>query len=159
MAQKLLLVADVDALGRSGDIVKVKPGYARNFLLPKGLAMIADKNALRTQERLQIARQQKAAEDRKEAEELAERLKDVTVEMLVKVDQEGHMYGSVSALDIVHLLQEQQEIAVDKRSIQLHQPIKKIGVQTVELKLKEGVTASVLVKVISEEETPSSREQ
>ncbi|MGA8165334.1 MAG: 50S ribosomal protein L9 [Waddliaceae bacterium] len=160
MAQKLLLVKDVKDLGRSGDIVKVKPGYARNYLLPKGLAMIASKHALRLQERLQEDRLKKAAQDRKEAEVLAERLKEVTLESVVKIDQEGHMYGSVSLLDVVRLLQEQQQIVIDKHSVQLKHPIKTIGIHTIEFKLDEDVTAAVRIKVMSEEEAtpPPSNE-
>lgn len=160
MAQTLLLVKDVEHLGRSGDIVNVKPGYARNYLLPNGLAMVASKQALRLQERLQEERKKQSAQDRKDSEALAERVKDLIVESVVKVDQEGHMYGSVSVLDVVRLLEEQHQIIIDKRSVQLQHPIRVLGVHTIELKLKEGVTSSVRIKVRSEEEeVPSSPEQ
>lgn len=151
MATKFLLIDDVGDLGRSGDIVSVKPGYARNYLLPKRLAVIADKNTLKMQEKLQEERRKKAATDRKDAEELAKHLESVVLTAMVKVDEEGHMYGSVSALDIVHMLKEQQNMEIEKGSVQLKHPIKTTGIHTVELKCKEGVMASFTLKVMTEE--------
>ncbi len=151
MANKLLLLDDVDDLGRSGDVVNVRPGYARNFLLPRGLAVIANKGALRMQERLQEERRKKAIEEKNEAEQQKTTLDSVTIQTIVKVDHEGHMYGSVSALDVVHLLQEQTNITLEKRYIQLKHAIKEIGVHTINVKLKEGVTASFTLKIIPEE--------
>ena len=147
MANKLLLIEDVDSLGRSGDIVSVRPGYARNYLLPMGLAVVADKNALRMQTRLQEERRQKAIVDRNESEELAARLEGQSISKVVKVDHEGHMYGSVSAADIVHLLHEGLSITLEKRAIQLKHAIKETGVHTILVKLKEGVEASFTLKV------------
>lgn len=152
MAQKLLLLEDVEALGRSGDVVSVRPGYARNFLLPKKLAIIADRNALRLQAELQESRKQQAILDKKESEEIAQRFTDLTLETIVKVDHEGHMYGSVTSLDIAHLLQNQASITLEKRFIQLPHPIKETGVHTIKVKLKEGVAATFVLKVIPEEE-------
>lgn len=151
MATKLLLIDDVEDLGRSGDIVSVKPGYARNKLLPSGAAVLADKKALRMQARLQEERKKKAIIDQKESEEFAARINGQTVTTIVKVDQEGHMYGSVSAADIVHLIQEQLAVTVEKRFVQLKHPIKETGVFEIGLKLKEGITTSFHLKVVSEE--------
>ena len=151
MANKLLLVEDVEALGRSGDIVSVKPGYARNFLLPQGLAIVADKNALRMQARLQEERRVQAAQDLKESQEVAGRLEGVTLTTIVKVDHDGHMYGSVSSTDIVHLLQQQASITVEKRSVLLKHALKETGVHPINIKLKEGITSSVTLKIVPEE--------
>ena len=159
MATKLLLLEDVDVLGRSGDIVSVKPGYARNFLLPQGLAMIADKQALRKQERLKQERQKKAEEDKKESQQVASRLEGITLTKVVKVDHDGHMYGSVSALDVIHLVQEQNQIELDKKSVALKQPIKKTGSHEITVKLKEGVTTLIHLNVISEDEFKRSQEE
>ena len=150
MAIKLLLVQDVDDLGRSGDVVKVKPGFARNYLLPQGLAIFADSNALRMQARLQEERKKKAEEDRKLSETLAKSLDGLMIQTIVKVDQEGHMYGSVTQLDIVHLLAEQHSIEIEKRNVHLQHPIKTTGVHEIDLKLKEGVEARITLKVIPE---------
>lgn len=147
---KLLLIEDVYNLGRSGDIVSVKPGYARNYLLPQKLAEVADKTAIRRQKDLQEAREKKASDDRKEALSLSEKLSPLTLETTVKVDHEGHMYGSVSAQDIVDLLASQHSLSLDKHFVALKHPIKKVGVHTVEFKLKEGIEASLTLKIMAE---------
>lgn len=159
MATKLLLIEDVEALGRSGEIVSVKPGFARNYLLPQGLAVIANKQALRQQERLREERQKRAVEDKKESDAVAAHLENITLITIVKVDHEGHMYGSVTAHEIVHLLQEQQKVELDKKSIQLKHAIKTTGVHTIPVKLKEGVTTSFNLKVMSEEGYRASQEE
>jgi large subunit ribosomal protein L9 len=151
MATKLLLLEDVDTLGRSGELVNVKPGYARNFLLPQGLAVMADKHALKMQDRLRQERQKQAEVDKKESEEAAGRLDGISVTKVVKVDQEGHMYGSVTVADIVQLVSEHYQIELDKKDIQLKHAIKTTGVHPIPVKLKEGVTASFNLKVMSEE--------
>lgn len=158
MAAKLLLIEDVEALGRSGEIVSVRPGYARNFLLPQGLAVIANKQALRQQERLVQERQLKAAEDKKESEAIAARLDGITLTKIVKVDHEGHMYGSVTAHEIIDLLQDQQKVELEKKNIQLKHPIKETGVHAISVKLKEGVNTSFNLKVMSEEGFKQSQE-
>lgn len=151
MANKLLLIEDVEDLGRSGDIVNVRPGYARNYLLPRGYALVADKSALRMQARLQEERRKKAIEDKKEAEAHKTAIDAVILETIVKVDHEGKMYGSVSAGDIVHLLENQANIKVEKRSIQLKHALKEVGVHQIHVKLKEGITADFTLKIIPEE--------
>ncbi len=161
MATKLLLIEDVEDLGRSGDIVSVKPGFARNFILPRKLGIIADVNALRRQARLQEERKQKALMDKAEAEKTAATLLDVVLEVSVKVDHEGHMYGSVSALDVVHLLKEQHGIDLDKRSIGLKHAIKETGEHKIHVKLKEGISADITLKIVSEagENSASKKEE
>lgn len=150
MATKLLLIDDVEDLGRSGDIVSVKPGYARNRLIPLGAAVIADKNALKRQARLQEERLKKAADDKSHAEGIAKEIEGKTIKTHVKVDHDGHMYGSVSASDILHLMQEQSQIQLEKRWLQLKHPIKKTGVYNILLKLPEGVTSAFQLKVLAE---------
>ncbi|MGZ3632976.1 MAG: 50S ribosomal protein L9 [Parachlamydiaceae bacterium] len=150
MATKLLLIKDVEDLGRSGDVVSVKPGYARNRLIPMGSAVFADKNALRRQTRLQEERLKKAAEDKKVSEGIAGKVEAQTVSVTVKVDHDGHMYGSVSIVDIVHLLEQQLGIAIEKRAVQLKHPIKQVGTHNVIIKLPEGVVAAFHVKVVAE---------
>lgn len=150
MATKILLLEDVDNLGHKGEIVSVKPGFAFNFLIPQKLALVADANAVRRQARLQEERKVKAAEDRKAAEEIAARLKDAAFTVEVKVDHDGHMYGSVTALDVVHLIKMQAGIELDKRAVPLKHPIKQTGVHELTLRLKEGVEALVHLKVHAE---------
>lgn len=159
MATKLLLIEDVEELGRSGEIVNVKPGYARNYLLPQGLAVIANKQALRQQEKLKEERQKQAIADKQESDIVATRLGGITLVQVVKVDHEGHMYGSVTTHDIVELLQKQEQLEIEKKSIQIKQPIKATGVHTIPVKLKEGVIASFTLKVMSEEGYRTSQEE
>ena len=153
MRNQLLLVEDVDDLGRSGDIVSVKPGFARNFLLPQKKAVIADKFTLRMQAKLQKERAERAAVDRKDAEQLASRLEGKEVSIEVKVDPDGHMYGSVAAMDIVHLL-EKEGIQLERRNVVLPAPIKTLGSYPVHLKLKEGVPAQITLHVFCEGYVP-----
>jgi|688.fasta_scaffold08994_21 large subunit ribosomal protein L9 len=158
MATKLLLVEDVEDLGRSGDIVNVRPGYARNFLLPQGFAVIADRSALRMQARLQEERRKKAILDKEAAEGQKNALEGIVIETIVKVDHEGHMYGSVSVVDVMHLLEEQAKITLEKRAILLKHPIKELGVHEIKVKLKEGVAASFTLKIVPEEVRGSTAE-
>lgn len=147
MASKLLLVEDVEDLGRKGDIVEVRPGFARNFLLPQGKAVVADNRTIRLQAKLQEERRQRAEQDRQEAEKLAEVFADILIETTVNTDQEGKMYGSVTASDIVDLLRDQHKIEVEKRFIQLKHPIKELGSHEIHFRLKEGVEATCTLKV------------
>lgn len=150
MATKILLLDDVDSLGKKGEIVSVRPGYARNFLFPQRRARLADANAIRMQKKLQEERAKQAIIDRDEATALSENLKDVVLETVVKVDHEGNMYGSVAALDIVELLAKQGH-TVEKRFVLLPQPLKTTGEHEVKLRLKEGIPARVLLKIVAEE--------
>lgn len=149
--QKLLLIADVDDLGKGGEIVAVRPGYARNFLLPQKKAVIATKNTLRMQEKLKKERALRAEVEKKESEELSAKVEGTTFSINVKVDPEGKMYGSVSPKDIVDLLAK-EGYEIDKRSVQLKQPIKETGAFQIHLKLKEEVTCSFHLKVVPEVE-------
>ena len=148
---KLLLIQDVEDLGRSGDIVTVKPGYSRNFLVPNKLAVVASPHALKMQARLQEERLKRAAQDKQDAERVAASMEGLTVTTTAKVDHEGHMYGSVSASDIAALIHAQTGLTVEKRAIQLKHALKAVGIFEIPLKLKEGIVASVKVQIDAEE--------
>lgn len=152
MANKLLLLGDVDSLGRSGEIVTVRPGYARNYLIPQGLAVVADARTLRMQTKLQDERQKKADHERSEAEAFAAKLEGISLETTVKVDHDGHMYGSVTTQDIQQLIEQASGIHIEKKSIQLVHPIKKTGAHTITLKLKEGVVVETITLNVTPEE-------
>jgi len=152
MSEKILLLEDVEHVGLKGEIATVKPGYAYNFLLPKGLAMRATRAALRRQAKLQEERRIQAEEEKKESLQMAERLEGEIVEIEVKVDHEGHMYGSVSALNIIELLKLKTGVELEKRMVQLKAPLKAIGLFDVALRLKEGVTAKIQVKISPQEQ-------
>lgn len=150
MAMQLLLVQDVDHLGKKGDVVNVKPGYFRNFLSPKRLAVVADVHTLKMRARLQEERAQQAVKDKSEADQFAARIQGQVFSIDVKVDPEGHMYGSVSSTDIVKLL-EQNGYAVERKNVALAHAIKAVGEHQITLKLKEGVTATFTLNIKTEE--------
>ena len=149
MKQQLLLLEDVDALGKKGELVSAKPGYVRNFLLPKRLAVVASPNTLRKQERLRSERAKQAIIDRQESEELAKQIESVPLEIKVKVDPEGHMYGSVSAADIALIFQE-RGLPVERKNVMLTKPIKETGIKEISIKLKEGINVATKVSIIPE---------
>ncbi|NGX45791.1 MAG: 50S ribosomal protein L9 [Chlamydiae bacterium] len=150
MKKKLLLTEDVYGLGRSGDIVTAKPGYVRNFLIPQRKAVIAGEYSIRLQEKLREERAKQAIVDKKEAGAFAAKLVGKVITTTVKVDQEGHMYGSVNSADIAKMLKEQLEVMLDRRNIILSHGIKTLGVHEVNLKLKEGVPAKVTLQIKAE---------
>lgn len=150
MKQQYLLIDDVEDVGRSGELISVKPGFARNYLLPQQKAVPASAHTLRMQAKLVEERAQKAAVDRKEAEEQGAKLEGLVLQIAVKVDPEGHMYGSVGYTDIIELFAK-EGIKVDKRNIGLNKPIKVVGVHQMTLKLKEGVTCGYSLQIIGEQ--------
>lgn len=156
MVYELLLKEDVESLGKKGQVVRVKPGYGRNYLIPQGKAMIADKNTLRVQKRLQKERDEQALQDRKEAQTVADALNGAAFEMVVKVDSEGHLYGSVAALDIVHTIEKEKGIVLEKKNIFLKEPIKKLGEHLVVVRLKEDISCSIELNVVPEEKDLSA---
>jgi large subunit ribosomal protein L9 len=148
-AVALLLLEDVHGLGRKGEVVEAKPGFARNYLVPQKRALIAEPNALRKQETLRAERDKQAAVDRTISEELARQVSALTLETHVKVDTDNHMYGSVSIADIVDVLA-REGINVDRTFVRIGQPIRTVGLHEIPLKLKEGVECSFKLKVIPE---------
>ncbi|HEX2578919.1 MAG TPA: 50S ribosomal protein L9 [Rhabdochlamydiaceae bacterium] len=150
MKQQYLLIDDVEDVGRSGELISVKPGFARNYLLPQQKAVPASAHALRMQAKLVEERAKKAAIDKKEAEEQATKLGGLVLKITVKVDPEGHMYGSVGASDIIELFAK-EGITVGKRNIGLNKPIKATGIHPMTLKLKEDVTCAYSLEIIGEQ--------
>lgn len=146
---EIILRADVQHLGKVGDIVKVKDGYARNYLLPKGLAYPAtDANKKKiAYEGERLAKQQAAEKTAAETE--ATRLADVQLTFSMKVGEEDKLYGSVTASDIQRKLEE-LGIHVDKRKIDLHEPIRELGDFQVGIKIHPDVRPQVRVTVVKE---------
>jgi large subunit ribosomal protein L9 len=143
---EVILREDVPSLGKTGQIVKVKPGYARNFLFPRNLAYEATEGNKKRIAAEQAAHAAKRAAERGEAESLAARLGAVTVVLKAKAGEEGKLFGSMGANDIAVAL-EKMGHAVDKRRIDLEHPIKSVGEYTVPLKLHSDVTAQLRVAV------------
>ena len=156
MKLQYLLLEDVEEIGRSGEIINAKPGFARNYLIPQKKAVPATAHALRMQARLQDERAKKAAVDKSEAEELAKKLEGMTLKIVVKVDPEGNLYGSVGPMDIVHLF-EKEGVQLDKKNIVLPtKHLKTLGVHQLTLKLQEGVTCGYTLHVESDAPQPGA---
>ncbi len=149
MNKQVLLLEDVEDLGRSGQLVTVKPGFARNYLVPQRKGVYASKHTLRMQERLQHERAKQAEHDHAESSAVAKKIAGITLSTEVKVDEDGHMYGSVNAVDIVKLMGD-EGLTIEKRIVVLPHPIKETGVHTINFKMKEGIFATCQLKVMVE---------
>lgn len=147
---KVILTENIPNLGQIGDIVKVAPGYGRNYLLPKGLALEASSAKIRELEHHKRVLAQKKEKVRRQMLSLAEKLDETTLTFARKVIEEDKLYGSVSVTDIHKALQ-QQGFELDKRFILLDQPIKQLGECTVPVKVDADITANITVVVTKEE--------
>jgi large subunit ribosomal protein L9 len=145
---KVVLRADVDHLGRKGDVVEVADGYARNFLVPRGLALRADKGVLRQAEAMRRSREARDARERAAAEELAARLGAAVVTIAARAGEGGRLFGSVTAADIAEHLEPLLGHPVDRRRIELPEPVKQLGEVTVEVRLHPEVRVSLTVEVV-----------
>ena len=147
---QVILRDDMDNLGKSGEVVNVKPGYARNYLLPRGFAIKAtasDVKRVEHEKRVIAARTAKLA---KEAQAEADGLSKVSVSIARAVGEEEKLYGSVTSRDIAEALGE-QGVKVDSKKIHLEEPIKTLGMTEVQVKLGRGVNATVKVWVVKQE--------
>lgn len=143
----VILTQDVKGKGKAGDVVKVSDGYARNMLLPKGLAKEATQGNVRSLEKQKALQDEKRAEQKAAAQELAAKLEKTSIQIQSKGGENGKLFGSITSKDIADALQEQAGIKVDKKKIDLPAPIKQTGVTQVAVKLFEGVSAKVKVDV------------
>jgi large subunit ribosomal protein L9 len=148
---ELLLKEDVDNLGVRGDLVKVKPGYGRNYLLPRGLAIQATPGNVKQIELQRKALLKKEAVERDAATQQAELLNEVTLEFTRKVGEHGILYGSVTSMDIAEAFAA-KGFEIDRRRVQLKDPIKEPGEFEVPVRLHREVTTNVKVVVRNEEE-------
>lgn len=143
----VILTQDVKGKGKAGDVVKVSDGYARNMLLPKGLAKEATQGNVRSLEKQKAIAEEKKEEKRAAAKKLAENLEKITVNIKSKGGENGKLFGSITSKDIADALESQEGVKVDKKKIDLPAPIKQTGTQDVTVKLFEGVSAKVKVEV------------
>jgi large subunit ribosomal protein L9 len=152
---ELLLKENVDNLGIRGDIVKVRPGYGRNYLIPQGLAMAATPANVKMIERERRLLLQKAAEEKAAAETLGGALNGLELAFVRRAGEQGTLYGSVTAIDIAEALAAQGR-EVERRRILLKEPIKTTGEFSVPVKLHRDVSVSVKVVVAPEEDAAAS---
>lgn len=143
----VILRSDVKGLGKRGDVVTVSDGHARNFLLPKGLAIGASEGAVAQAAAMRKARDNKERASREAAQAVASRLGSATVSVAAKAGNEGRLFGSVTTADLAKAIAAQTGIEVDKRDIEIDAPIRTVGRHTVVVRLYHDVTSTVSVDV------------
>jgi len=148
MSTEILLLSDVENLGKAGDVVKVADGYARNYLLPKDLAAPVSQHALRRLEKLRKEREELSRIQMAEAKDKAAKLANVSVTIRAKTVDGTRLYGSVAAVDIVAALEEGNKITVDKSQVQLNEPLKEVGTFDVTVKLHPEVACTIKVWIV-----------
>jgi large subunit ribosomal protein L9 len=148
---EVILREDIDKLGNRGQVVKVAAGYARNYLLPKRLAVAASESNKKIVEQERQAHLRKEAKLSTDAAELAKLMANVVVTIHAKAGDQDQLFGSVNAKDIADAL-EKQNYTIDRRKIQLEEPIRSLGDHRVPIKLHRDVTAEITVTVVKDEE-------
>ena len=145
---KVILKQDIKGVGKKDQVINAADGYARNFLFPKKLAVPADTGNMNNLKAKNDSVAYRKGEDLKESKELAERMKKITVKIAVKTGENGKLFGGVTSKEIAETLKKDFKIEVDKKKILLAETIKIAGTTNVDIKLNEGVTATVKVMVI-----------
>lgn len=144
---KVLLLKDIKRLGRAGETKRVANGYGRNYLLPRGLAVLATSGAIVRTDVQKAVAEQREERIRTDATALAERLSEVTVTFTVKASEKGRLYGSVTSAAIAEEIEKRTGHPVDKRKIELGEPLRLLGTHKVPIRLASGVMAGVTVVV------------
>jgi large subunit ribosomal protein L9 len=144
---KIILQREVEKLGVPGDVVVVADGYARNYLVPRGIAILASKGAVRHAESLRRAHEERVSKARKEAEALAERISGAELRVRAKAGEGGKLFGSVTAADLADELARQTGETIDRRMVHLEEPIRSVGVHEIRIHLHPEVNVVVSVEI------------
>jgi large subunit ribosomal protein L9 len=144
----VLLRDDVDGLGKRGDIVNVARGFARNFLLPTGKALVATPGMTEQANGMRRARDLRDAKDRESAEAVATAVGAVSIVVKARAGAEGRLFGSVTSGDLSDAIKEQTGAVIDRRKIQLEEPIKSVGTHTVPMRLHADIVSELTVEVV-----------
>lgn len=147
---KVILKANIKGVGKKDEVINASDGYARNFLFPKNLAVEANKENMSKLKAKQDSNQFRKDQEKQEAEKVAEKLSHILLKIKVKAGENGKIFGGVSAKEIAETLQKEYKILVDKKKIELKETIKTLGMQTIEIKLYEGVIGKVKIDVMAE---------
>ena len=148
---KVILLQDVKGTGKKDDVVNVSDGYARNFLLPKKLAVEASASAMNDIKNRERAKEHRIQEEKKAAQALADKLNGTTVKLFAKAGNSGKLFGSITAKEVAELISKQAGVEIDKRKVSLNGDIKSFGTYECEVKLYTGISAKMFVLVGSEE--------
>lgn len=143
----VILKRDIKGTGKAGEIVKVSDGYARNMLIPKGWAIEATKGNINTLEKVKAKQAEEEAARKASAQELAKKIEEIEVCIETKAGEGGRLFGSITSKDVCEALKTQHNIAIDKKKLQMSQPIKALGTFSVKIKLYQDVSAELAVKV------------
>ncbi|HBH87353.1 MAG TPA: 50S ribosomal protein L9 [Syntrophaceae bacterium] len=146
---KIILKENVDSLGKAGEMIKVADGYARNYLIPKGLAVEASSRSMKALEHEKNRIMQKNETERKKAEAMVEKMKGVTCTISRRVGEQDKLFGSVTTKDIEQSLIE-QGMEIDRKMIILEEPIKSLGEFPVKIKFQPGITTEITITVVGE---------
>jgi large subunit ribosomal protein L9 len=147
---KIVLREDVDKLGRKGDLLEVADGYARNYLVPRGLAIVATKGVVTQATAMRRNRQIRDDRDKEAAQELATRLTTSPIQVTARAGEGGKLFGSVTSADIAAAVKEQTKVEIDRRKITLAEPLKELGPAEVPVSLHAEVTVALAIEVIAE---------
>ena len=143
----VILLKDVKGTGKTGDIVNVSDGFARNMLIPKGLATQATGSNVKSLEKQKALVEEKKQQDRRKAEELAQKLSALTVNIVSKAGEGGKLFGSITSMDVATALKAQHKVDVDKKKFAMDAPLKHVGEFEVLIKLYQDVSAKLKVNV------------
>ncbi len=146
---QVILKQDVKKIGKQGDVVNVAEGYARNYLIPRGLAVQASKGNLRSIQEEKKTENLKEQRRKSEAKAIAEQLQDVEITIPVKAGTKGKLFGSINTKDIADALSKEKDIDLDRKCINLSEPIKSLGNFAIEVKSYPGITTTLNLKVIN----------
>ncbi|MCX8033697.1 MAG: 50S ribosomal protein L9 [Thermodesulfovibrio sp.] len=146
---KVILKEDVPTLGKAGQIINVKDGYARNFLIPRGLAFVADEKNIKLLEYQKKKIEEEAKKKRQDAESVALRLSEIQLTIKAKAGEDHKLFGSVTSKDIAEAL-EKQGFSIDKKQVNIVEPIKRLGEYEVEVKLHSNIITKIKVNIIAE---------
>jgi large subunit ribosomal protein L9 len=147
---KVVLRDDVDNVGRKGDLIEVTDGFARNYLVPRGLAMKATKGVVQQAEAMRRNREARDAREREAAQALADQLAGQRIELRARAGEGGRLFGSVTSADVVDAVRTQTGVALDRRKTQLTDPLKELGPVEIPVKLHTDVEVTLTVDVVPE---------
>lgn len=147
---KIVLRTDVESLGKKGDLLEVAPGYARNYLVPRGLAIVASKGAEKQAAAMRRNREARDARDREAAQNAARTLVATPVQVSARAGEAGKLFGSVTSGDIAAAIEAATGVVVDRRKVALGDPIKELGTSEVQVTLHTDVIVTVTVEVVAD---------
>ncbi len=154
----VILLEDVARVGRAGEVCKVAPGYARNHLFPKGLAVLATEGVLMQIEQKREVEDKRQRQLEAEARELASELEGLTLTIRAKPGEKDRLYGSITTSDIAEALEKETGRSIDRRKLELEEPIRQLGIYTVPVRLLPNQTPSIRVDVVGQDEGTEDEE-